>query len=251
MGKAGMANLGNHISHFICVLLLGLVVFSPSPGEAKFGRATGDTGSASLEFLQKLYNQYGLDIDQSLYNNVRIQRRSSSIQDCPEGQDCTPDMTRFMILQGAANSVSRLSRPRFGKRGDDESFVNLQNPSDDSRMGKRGDVTPSQADFLLLQDADEALSRLNRPRFGKREDGSNRLSEKRFKTFQEANESMSRLSRPRFGKRSLMIPGQPYVYGGPGGGSVHALLEPLKPAVLPKAEAIIEYPMMFRQMFGL
>ena len=27
---------------------------------------------------------------------------------------------------------------RFGKRGDDESFVNLQNPSDDSRMGKRG-----------------------------------------------------------------------------------------------------------------
>ena len=56
---------------------------------------------------------------------------------------------------------------RFGKRdgGDDESFVNLQNPSDDSRMGKRGDVTPSQADFLLLQDADEALSRLNRPRY--------------------------------------------------------------------------------------
>ena len=54
---------------------------------------------------------------------------------------------------------------RFGKRGDDESFVNLQNPSDNSRMGKRGDVTPSQADFLLLQDADEALSRLNRPRY--------------------------------------------------------------------------------------
>ena len=48
----------------------------------------------------------------SFSNNVRIQRRSSSIQDCPEGQDCTPDMTRFMILQGAANSVSRLSRPR-------------------------------------------------------------------------------------------------------------------------------------------
>ena len=54
---------------------------------------------------------------------------------------------------------------RFGKRGDDESFVNLQNPSDNSRMGKRGDVKPSQADFLLLQDADEALSRLNRPRY--------------------------------------------------------------------------------------
>ena len=50
------------------------------------------------------------------------------------------------------------------------------------------------------------------PRFGKREDGSNRLSEKRIKIFQDANESMSRLSRPRFGKRSLMIPGQPYVY---------------------------------------
>ena len=66
MKKAVMANLGNHISHVICVLLLGLVVFSPSPGEAKFGRATGDPGSASLEFLQKLYNQYGLDIDQSL-----------------------------------------------------------------------------------------------------------------------------------------------------------------------------------------
>ena len=30
-----------------------------------------------------------------------------------------------------------------------------------------GDVTPSQADFLLLQDADEALSRLNRPRYVK------------------------------------------------------------------------------------
>jgi len=261
-----MANLGNHISHFICVLLLGLVV-SPSPGEAKFGRATGDTGSASLEFLQKLYNQYGLDIDQSLYNNVRIQRRSSSIQDCPEGQDCTPDMTRFMILQGAANSVSRLSRPRFGKRsggeedslsnqyfanrfgkrGDDESFVNLQNPSDDSRMGKRGDVTPSQADFLLLQDADEALSRLNRPRFGKREDGSNRLSEKRFKTFQEANESMSRLSRPRFGKRSLMIPGQPYVYGGPGGGSAPAVLETVKPDVQIPEVTILPDP---RSMYG-
>merc|ERR1712051_528726 len=267
MGKAGMANLGNHISHFICVLLLGLVVFSPSPGEAKFGRATGDTGSASLEFLQKLYNQYGLDIDQSLYNNVRIQRRSSSIQDCPEGQDCTPDMTRFMILQGAANSVSRLSRPRFGKRsggeedslsnqyfanrfgkrGDDESFVNLQNPSDDSRMGKRGDVTPSQADFLLLQDADEALSRLNRPRFGKREDGSNRLSEKRFKTFQEANESMSRLSRPRFGKRSLMIPGQPYVYGGPGGGSAPAVLETVKPDVQIPEVTILPDP---RSLYG-
>ena len=50
------------------------------------------------------------------------------------------------------------------------------------------------------------------PRFGKREDGSNRISEKRFKIFQDANEAMSRLSRPRFGKRSLMIPGQPYVY---------------------------------------
>lgn len=49
-------------------------------------------------------------------------------------------------------------------------------------------------------------------RFGKREDGANRLSEKRFKLFQVANESMSRLSRPRFGKRSPMIPDQPYVY---------------------------------------
>jgi hypothetical protein len=59
-----MANLRNHINHFICVLLLGLVA-SPSPGEAKFGRATG-SASASLEFLQKLYNQYGLDMDESL-----------------------------------------------------------------------------------------------------------------------------------------------------------------------------------------
>merc|ERR1739838_619852 len=240
-----MANLGNHISHFICVLLLGLVV-TPSPGEAKFGRATGDTGSASLEFLQKLYNQYGLDIDQSLYNNVRIQRRSSSIQDCPEGQDCTPDMTSFMIVQGAANSVSRLSRPRFGKRsgGEEDS---LSNQYFANRMGKRGEVTPSQADFLLLQDADEALSRLNRPRFGKREDGSNRLSEKRFKTFQEANESMSRLSRPRFGKRSLMIPGQPYVYGGPGGGSAPAVLETVKPDVQIPEVTILPDP---RSMYG-
>ena len=77
------------------------------------------------------------------------------------------------------------------------------------------DVTPTQSIFVKLHVESEFDKMINIecvPRFGKREDGSNRLSEKRFKIFQDANESMSRLSRPRFGKRSLMIPGQPYVY---------------------------------------
>merc|ERR1711962_809524 len=110
------------------------------------------------------------------------------------------------MLQGVDDSVSRLSRPRFGKRSDSS-----QSDSDQR--------------FVMLQGADDSASRLSRPRFGKRSDSSQSDSDQRFVMLQGADDSASRLSRPRFGKRSeglVVVPSQfdQYVYGSPSGGSI-------------------------------
>ena len=91
-----------------------------------------------------------------------------------------------MLLQGTDDSVSRLSRPRFGKRS-----------------GTNGaEIDPSDPRFLQLQDTDDSVSRLSRPRFGKRETLANTFPKKSdveaFMRLQGVDDSLSRLSRPRY-----------------------------------------------------
>merc|ERR1711971_353011 len=172
----------------------------PSPGNNY-----GDMRSA-LKFLQDMDSYYG-----------QIARPRSKKDDCPDDMECDPGWSRFILLQGNDDSVSRLSRPRFGKRSDmkvqsqsDKRFVTLQG-ADDSvsrlsrpRFGKRSDSSQSDSDprYAMLQNVDDSVSRLSRPRFGKRSGSDQSDSDPRFLLLQGSDDSISRSSRPRFGKRS-------------------------------------------------
>merc|ERR1711935_357234 len=201
MGGTVMKDLGKRVGIVICLLFLGLMTL-PSPGEAtpmpSPGNNYGDMRSA-LKFLQDMDSYYG-----------QIARPRSKKDDCPDDMECDPGWSRFILLQGNDDSVSRLSRPRFGKRSD----MKVQSQSD-----KR---------FILLQGADDSVSRLSRPRFGKRSDSTDQKQSdmEAFMRLQGADDSVSRLSHPRFGKRSdpgvVMVPNpsEMYTYGGPDGGPV-------------------------------
>jgi len=199
-----MESLGKRIGLVACLFFLGLISF-PSPGEAtplpNPGNNYGDMRSA-LKFLQDMDSYYG-----QIARPRKFQRRSaSSDSDCPDESECGPEWNRFVTLQGADDSVSRLSRPRFGKRSD----------------SSQSDSDPR---YVMLQNVDDSVSRLSRPRFGKRSDSSQSDSDPRYVILQNVDDSVSRLSRPRFGKRSdglVVVPNQSdmYVYGGPSGGAI-------------------------------
>merc|ERR1711935_798290 len=170
-----MESLGKRIGLVACLFFLGLISL-PSPGEAtplpNPGNNYGDMRSA-LKFLQDMDSYYG-QIARPSSNYRKFQRRSaSSDSDCPDESECGPEWNRFVALQGADDSVSRLSRPRFGKRSD----------------SSQSDSDPR---YEMLQNVDDSFSRLSRPRFGKRSDGL------------------------------VVVPNQSdmYVYGGPSGGSI-------------------------------
>jgi len=202
MGISVMEILGKRVGLAIGLFILGLI-FIPSPGEASPmpnpGNNLGDMRSA-LKFLQDMDSYYGQIARPSL--NKRYLRRSiRSSEECPEDEECEPGLARFMLLQTSDDSVSRLSRPRFGKRSD---------------AG-----VPTDPRFMLLQGSDDSVSRLSRPRFGKRSDADAGVpTDSRFMLLQGSDDSISRLSRPRFGKRSegglMTIPNPPdlYIYGG-------------------------------------
>merc|ERR1712008_577130 len=217
MGGTVMKDLGKRVGIVICLFFLGLMTL-PSPGEAtpmpSPGNNYGDMRSA-LKFLQDMDSYYG-----------QIARPRSKKDDCPDDMECDPGWSRFILLQGNDDSVSRLSRPRFGKRSevsasdqrqsDIKAFMRLQGADysvsrlSRPRFGKRSDGTDQkQSDmeaFMRLQGADDSVSRLSRPRCGKRSEVSaadQRQSDiEAFMRLQGADDSVSRLSRPRFGKRS-------------------------------------------------
>merc|ERR1712086_592180 len=171
---------GKRVGIVICLFFLGLMTL-PSPGEAtpmpSPGNNYGDMRSA-LKFLQDMDSYYG-----------QIARPRSKKDDCPDDMECDPGWSRFILLQGNDDSVSRLSRPRFGKRS--EVSASDQRQSDIEA-------------FMRLQGADDSVSRLSRPRFGKRSDSPDQKQSdmEAFMRLQGADDSVSRLSRPRFGKRS-------------------------------------------------
>merc|ERR1711935_905960 len=175
-----MKDLGKRVGIVICLFFLGLMTL-PSPGEAtpmpSPGNNYGDMRSA-LKFLQDMDSYYG-----------QIARPRSRKDDCPDDMECDPGWSRFILLQGNDDSVSRLSRPRFGKRS--ELSASDQRQSDIEA-------------FMRLQGADDSVSRLSRPRFGKRSDSTDQKQSdmEAFMRLQGADDSVSRLSRPRFGKRS-------------------------------------------------
>merc|ERR1711971_330435 len=167
MGGTVMKDLGKRVGIVICLSFLGLMTL-PSPGEAtpmpSPGNNYGDMRSA-LKFLQDMDSYYG-----------QIARPRSKKDDCPDDMECDPGWSRFILLQGNDDSVSRLSRPRFGKRSD-------------STDQKQSDMEA----FMRLQGADDSVSRLSRPRFGKRSDP---------------------------GVVVAPNPSEMYTWGGPGGGPV-------------------------------
>merc|ERR1711962_255039 len=201
-----MESLGKRIGLVACLLYFlglnsfqspGIVEASPAPNP---GNNYGDMRSA-LKFLQDMDSYYG-----QIARPRKIHRRSVGSEDCPDESGCGPEWKRFVMLQGADDSVSRLSRPRFGKRSDSSQ-------------------SDSDSRYALLQGTDDSASRLSLPRFGKRSDSSQSDSDQRFVMLQGADDSASRLSRPRFGKRSeglVVVPSQfdQYVYGSPSGGSI-------------------------------
>merc|ERR1712109_101724 len=212
MGNPVMESLGKRIGLVACLLyFLGLNSFqspgveaSPAPNP---GNNYGDMRSA-LKFLQDMDSYYG-----QIARPRKIHRRSVGSEDCPDESGCGPEWKRFVMLQGADDSVSRLSRPRFGKRSD------LGQADSDSSQ------SDSSSRYVMLQGVDDSVSRLSRPRFGKRSDSSQSDSDQRFVMLQGADDSASRLSRPRFGKRSeglVVLPSQfdQYIYGSPSGGSI-------------------------------
>jgi len=252
MGGTVMKDLGKSVDIVLWLFLLGLINLS-CPGEAtpmpSPGANYGDMRSA-LKFLQDMDSYYGQIARPS---NPLLKRQSpAGSEECPDDTDCDPGLSRFILLQGNDDFVSRMARPRFGKRSD-STAAKAQNPSDqrfmllqgtdDSvsrlsrpRFGKRSDtngaeIDPSDPRFLQLQDTDDSVSRLSRPRFGKRETLANTFPKKSdveaFMRLQGVDDSLSRLSRPRFGKRSdaavLMVPhpSEMYTYGGPAGGPIY------------------------------
>merc|ERR1712172_247385 len=123
-----MKDLGKRVGIVICLSFLGLMTL-PSPGEAtpmpSPGNNYGDMRSA-LKFLQDMDSYYG-----------QIARPRSKKDDCPDDVECDPGWSRFILLQGNDDSVSRLSRPRFGKRSE-PGVVVVPNPSEMYTWGGPG-----------------------------------------------------------------------------------------------------------------
>merc|ERR1712172_412472 len=123
-----MKDLGKRVGIVICLSFLGLMIL-PSPGEAtpmpSPGNNYGDMRSA-LKFLQDMDSYYG-----------QIARPRSKKDDCPDDVECDPGWSRFILLQGNDDSVSRLSRPRFGKRSE-PGVVVVPNPSEMYTWGGPG-----------------------------------------------------------------------------------------------------------------
>merc|ERR1712172_308685 len=123
-----MKDLGKRVGIVICLFILGLMIL-PSPGEAtpmpSPGNNHGDMRSA-LKFLQDMDSYYG-----------QIARPRSKKDDCPDDVECDPGWSRFILLQGNDDSVSRLSRPRFGKRSE-PGVVVVPNPSEMYTWGGPG-----------------------------------------------------------------------------------------------------------------
>merc|ERR1712172_429866 len=128
MGGTVMKDLGKRVGIVICLSFLGLMTL-PSPGEAtpmpSPGNNYGDMRSA-LKFLQDMDSYYG-----------QIARPRSKKDDCPDDVECDPGWSRFILLQGNDDSVSRLSRPRFGKRSE-PGVVVVPNPSEMYTWGGPG-----------------------------------------------------------------------------------------------------------------
>merc|ERR1711971_559904 len=112
-----MANLLSQVGPIFCLSFLGLVSFT-GLAEAKLGKS-----------LNRNINDW-------FDSNIRLKR------DNPD-----PELARYEAMQNADDTLSRLSRPRFGKRDTPE---------------------PELTRYEAMQNADDTLPRLSRPRFGKR-----------------------------------------------------------------------------------
>merc|ERR1711879_345877 len=90
-----------------------------------FGGRGGDMRSA-IKFLQDMDSYYGQIARpsfnkrwprQKLMNYFNTRNRRSEGEECPENIVDCDNFMRFYWLQNADSAISRLNRPRFGKRG--------------------------------------------------------------------------------------------------------------------------------------
>merc|ERR1711971_429355 len=136
MGRV-MSNLLSHTVTIFCLFFLGLV-FSTSLGEAKFGKKY----MANRSFHDLWFN-----------SKLRFGKRDTQ----------KPELVKYQAMMDADDNLSRLGRPRFGKR-DTPHWARL-------RYNTRPRVT-QEPELMMHQgmlDADDTLMKLSRPRFGKRD----------------------------------------------------------------------------------